>query len=56
MSKTRKNMGRGSATRGWKKEQPGYHQKNGYAKKMWQKMLSRIKKIIPNLQKKYMQS
>jgi hypothetical protein len=26
MSKTRRN-GRGSATRGWKKEKPGYHQK-----------------------------
>ena len=26
MSKTRRN-GRGSATRGWKREQPGYHQK-----------------------------
>lgn len=26
MSKTRKN-GRGSATRGWKAEKPGYHQK-----------------------------
>jgi hypothetical protein len=26
MSKTRKN-GRGSATRGWQKEQPGYHEK-----------------------------
>jgi len=26
MSKTRKN-GRGSATRGWKYEKPGYHQK-----------------------------
>jgi hypothetical protein len=30
--------------------------KNGYAKKMWQKMLSRTKKIIPNLQEKYMQN
>ena len=26
MSKTRRN-GRGSATRGWRKEKPGYHQK-----------------------------
>jgi len=26
MSKTRRN-GRGSATRGWKKEKPGYHQR-----------------------------
>ena len=26
MSKTRKN-GRGSATRGWKREKPGYHQR-----------------------------
>jgi hypothetical protein len=26
MSKTRKN-GRGSASRGWKREKPGYHQK-----------------------------
>jgi hypothetical protein len=26
MSKTRKN-GRGSATRGWKREKPGYHEK-----------------------------
>lgn len=27
MAKTRKNRGRGSATRGWKKQQPGYHQR-----------------------------
>ena len=27
MTYTRKNMGRGSATRGWKSEKPGYHQR-----------------------------
>jgi hypothetical protein len=27
MSKTRKNIGRGVATRGWKRQQPGAHQK-----------------------------
>jgi hypothetical protein len=27
MTYTRKNKGRGSATRGWKTEQPGYHQR-----------------------------
>lgn len=27
MSLTRKNRGRGSATKGWKNEKPGYHQK-----------------------------
>lgn len=27
MTRTLKNKGRGSATRGWKKQKPGYHQK-----------------------------
>lgn len=27
MSNTRKNNGRGSATRGWKREKPGFHEK-----------------------------
>ena len=27
MNKTYKNRGRGSATRGWKKQKPSYHQK-----------------------------
>lgn len=28
MASTRKNRGRGSATRGWKSEKPGYHQRS----------------------------
>jgi len=36
MSKTRRN-GRGSATRGWKKEQPGYHQRTVMLKRCGKK-------------------
>jgi hypothetical protein len=37
MSKTRKNVGRGVATRGWKNEKPGYHQKTGMLQKCGRK-------------------
>jgi len=36
MTKTRKN-GRGSRTRGWKKEKPGYHQKTVMLKRCGKK-------------------
>ena len=47
MSKTRKNMGRGSATRGWKKEQPGYHQKTVMLRKCGRKCFLGPKKSFP---------
>jgi hypothetical protein len=47
MSKTRKNMGRGSATRGWKKEKPGYHQKTVMLKKCGRKCFLGPKKSFP---------
>jgi hypothetical protein len=37
MSKTRKNLGRGVATRGWKNEKPGYHQKTVMLKRCGKK-------------------
>ncbi len=37
MSKTRKNSGRGSATRGWKNEKPGYHQRTVMLRKCGRK-------------------
>jgi hypothetical protein len=37
MAYTRKNRGRGSATRGWKKQKPGYHQKTIMLKKCGRK-------------------
>jgi hypothetical protein len=47
MSKTRKNMGRGSATKGWKKEKPGYHQKTIMLKKCGRKCFLGSKKSFP---------
>lgn len=47
MSKTRKNMGRGSATRGWKKEKPGYHQKTVMLRKCGRKCFLGQKKSFP---------
>ena len=47
MSKTRKNMGRGSATRGWKKEKPGYHQKTVMLRKCGRKCFLGTKKSFP---------
>jgi len=47
MSKTRKNMGRGSATRGWKKEKPGYHQKTVMLRKCGRKCFLGRKKSFP---------
>ena len=47
MSKTRKNMGRGSATKGWKKEKPGYHQKTVMLRKCGRKCFLGPKKSFP---------
>jgi hypothetical protein len=47
MSKTRKNMGRGAATRGWKKEKPGYHQKTVMLRKCGKKCFLGQKKSFP---------
>jgi hypothetical protein len=46
MSKTKKN-GRGSATRGWKKEQPGYHQRTVMLKKCGKKCFLGPGKTFP---------
>ena len=47
MSKTLKNKGRGSATRGWKKEQPSYHQRSIMLKKCGKKCFLGTKKSFP---------
>lgn len=47
MSKTRKNIGRGSATKGWKKEKPGYHQKTVMLRKCGRKCFLGPKKSFP---------
>ena len=47
MSKTRKNSGRGSATRGWKNEQPGYHQRTVMLRKCGRKCFLGPKKSFP---------
>jgi hypothetical protein len=50
MSKTfkkRTSSGRGSATRGWKKEKPGYHQKTIMLKKCGKKCFLGSKKSFP---------
>lgn len=47
MSKTRKNTGRGSATKGWKNEKPGYHQRSVMLKKCGQKCFLGTKKSFP---------
>jgi hypothetical protein len=46
MQKTRKN-GRGSATRGWKREKPGYHQKTVMLKRCGKKCFLGPKKSFP---------
>ena len=46
MNKTRKN-GRGSATRGWKKQQPGYHQRTIMLKKCGKKCFLGPRKSYP---------
>ena len=46
MSKTRKN-GRGSATRGWKNEKPGYHQKTVMLKRCGKKCFLGPNKTFP---------
>lgn len=47
MGYTRKNRGRGSATRGWKNEKPGYHQKTVMLKKCGQKCFLGPNKSFP---------
>ena len=47
MSKTRKNIGRGSATKGWKNEKPGYHQRSVMLKKCGKKCFLGQKKSFP---------
>jgi hypothetical protein len=47
MSKTRKNSGRGSATRGWKNEQPSYHQRTVMLRKCGRKCFLGPKKSFP---------
>ena len=47
MSKTRKNRGRGSATKGWKNEKPGYHQRSVMLKKCGKKCFLGTKKSFP---------
>lgn len=46
MSKTRKN-GRGSATRGWKRQQPGYHERTVMLKRCGKKCFLGPKKTFP---------
>jgi len=46
MVKTRKN-GRGSVTRGWKNEQPGYHQRTVMLQKCGNKCFLGSKKSFP---------
>lgn len=47
MSKTRKNRGQGSATKGWKNEKPGYHQKTVMLRKCGKKCFLGPKKSFP---------
>jgi hypothetical protein len=47
MTYTRKNMGRGSATRGWKMEKPGYHQKTIMMKNCGKKCFLGANKSFP---------
>jgi hypothetical protein len=44
---TKKNIGRGSATRGWKNEKPGYHQKTIMLKKCGKKCFLGPNKSFP---------
>lgn len=47
MSKTRKNLGRGVATRGWKNEKPGYHQRTVMLKRCGKKCFLGSEKSFP---------
>jgi len=47
MAYTRKNRGRGSATRGWKNEKPGYHQKTVMLNKCGKKCFLGPNKSFP---------
>jgi hypothetical protein len=47
MSFTRKNRGRGVATRGWKNEKPGYHQKTIMLQRCGKKCFLGSKKSFP---------
>jgi hypothetical protein len=47
MTKTRKNLGRGIATRGWKNEKPGYHQRTVMLKRCGKKCFLGSKKSFP---------
>ena len=47
MSQTRKNNGRGSATKGWKNEKPGYHQKTVMLKRCGKKCFLGKNKSFP---------
>jgi hypothetical protein len=47
MYKTRKNRGRGVATRGWKREKPGYHQRTVMLKRCGRKCFLGTKKSFP---------
>ena len=46
MSKTRRN-GRGSATRGWKNQKPGYHQRSVMLKRCGRKCFLGLRKSYP---------
>lgn len=47
MSKTLKNKGSGVATRGWKHENPGYHQRSVMLKRCGRKCFLGTKKSFP---------
>jgi hypothetical protein len=47
MYKTRKNTGRGVATRGWKREKPGFHQRSVMLKRCGRKCFLGTKKSFP---------
>ena len=47
MSFTRKNTGRGIATKGWKNEKPGYHQKTVMLKRCGRKCFLGKNKSFP---------
>jgi hypothetical protein len=47
MSKTLKNKGRGSATRGWKNEKPSFHQRTIMLRKCGRKCFLGPKKSFP---------
>jgi hypothetical protein len=52
MYKTRKNKVNGSVTRGWKKQQPGYHEKTLMIKKCGKKCFLGPNKSFPICRKK----